>query len=295
MDWRVLGPNHFECAAQWPRGHRVFRTRDGGHDPLLIAETLRQAGILLCHTAYGVPEGARFLMDRIGFDADPCQLADVGEPAEVVVRVHAAPPRRTRLLTQVSYDYEFSRSGQHLARGVGGVRCVAPALYERIRARATQDAETTTAASPVKPWRVGLTDYGDVAIGERSGPATVPMRVPMGHPVHFEHPLDHVPGMLVLESIRQATRVLLDRPEAQPIAAKFEFHRFLELDLRSEISALMKRADGETVTLDISVVQGGQCAAEGTLVVAGQGSSCSGRRGVGVFTSPVAPILTNWR
>src|SRR5690242_5986532 len=63
-DWCTDGPGHHRVAAQWPRHHCFYRVHDGRHDPLLVAETIRQTGILLSTTALDVPADHHVLMDR---------------------------------------------------------------------------------------------------------------------------------------------------------------------------------------------------------------------------------------
>src|SRR5690349_14107193 len=50
------GETQFALSGQWPRAHTFFQSFDGtGHDPLLTAETFRQAGLFLAHAELGVP------------------------------------------------------------------------------------------------------------------------------------------------------------------------------------------------------------------------------------------------
>jgi hypothetical protein len=55
------------------------------------------------------------------------------------------------------------------------------------------------------------------------------LRVDTAHPVFFDHPLDHVPGMLLLEAARQAA-LLQTGGERAPNAYDAVFHRYAELD-----------------------------------------------------------------
>ncbi|HVW41830.1 MAG TPA: ScbA/BarX family gamma-butyrolactone biosynthesis protein [Amycolatopsis sp.] len=268
-DWRAVGEHTFECAAQWPRGHRLYRVREGRHDPLLVAETLRQAGIMLCHVAYDIPADHSFLMDRLAFEVDPGGLAAGRTPADVVVRIEVTPGRRTKAQSSLRFDMAFLRDGRPVATGVGVVRCVAPALYRRLRAQAAEPGtQPPGIPEPVGAATVGLIDPGDVVIGHQRPQGIWPVRVPVEHPVLFDHPLDHVPGMLVFEALRQAARVQLGWAQAQPLSADLTFGRFLELtdgcSVRTDV------ADGGTheATLAVCAEQASQVAAEGTMTLA---------------------------
>jgi hypothetical protein len=50
------------------------------------------------------------------------------------------------------------------------------------------------------------------------------------HPVLFDHPVDHVPGMLLMEAARQATAATLERSSFVPLGMASEFKRYVELD-----------------------------------------------------------------
>ncbi|WP_240804132.1 AfsA-related hotdog domain-containing protein [Streptomyces sp. A0592] len=57
--WRSVTPDEYVITAQWPRAHSFYSPDAGHHDPLLLAESVRQAIPLLSHVAYDVPFGHR--------------------------------------------------------------------------------------------------------------------------------------------------------------------------------------------------------------------------------------------
>lgn len=67
-----LERNVFDVAASWPRSHPTF-PRDGGslHSPLILVETVRQLGIYLPLSHYGVPTRFRMLITDLHFRLDP--------------------------------------------------------------------------------------------------------------------------------------------------------------------------------------------------------------------------------
>ena len=65
-------PDRYDVAVQWPRGHRHYRPDAAGRpDPLLVVETIRQAGVYLGHAFYGVPMDRLFALQRMTFSLDP--------------------------------------------------------------------------------------------------------------------------------------------------------------------------------------------------------------------------------
>ncbi|MGI5359649.1 AfsA-related hotdog domain-containing protein [Streptomyces sp. CA-252508] len=53
----------------------------------------------------------------------------------------------------------------------------------------------------------------------------------------FDHPVDHVPGMVLLEAARQATAAVLGDGDMLPIAITSQFTRYAELDEPCSVEA----------------------------------------------------------
>jgi hypothetical protein len=231
-DWRQTGPDTFMLAAQWPRGHLLYGVRDGRFDPLVVAETIRQAGILLAHVGYGVPQSSAFLMQRLAFDSVPEQLHATGKPFDLVIVVEVgAVLRRARTIGGMRIDVTLLHGDDLVGEGRGWLRCVPPATYERLRwGGSARAVGTPPRVTPVDPASVGRQLLSDVVVGSLDSDGMRRLRVPLDHPVLFDHPLDHVPGMLVFEAMRQAALAAVGRPEAMAVGADATFSAFLELD-----------------------------------------------------------------
>lgn len=237
-DWHSRGEDTYRCAAQWPRGHSLYRLVNGRHDPLLIAETIRQTGILLAHSAKEVPLEWKFIMDRIVFSTYSTGLRAGLTPADIVIEAALSPLRRaTRTATHLRLDTRLLHEDRPFGTGSVWMRCVAPAVYQRLRGEYTRaPAEVATVPPPVDQELVGMATRADVVLGATSDRKVWPLRVPTEHPVLFDHPLDHVPGMLVLEGFRQAGRASLGLPDAQLTECDLEFTRYLEVSSPSFIA-----------------------------------------------------------
>ncbi|MDO0939458.1 AfsA-related hotdog domain-containing protein [Streptomyces sp. DG2A-72] len=68
----------------------------------------------------------------------------------------------------------------------------------------------------------------DVVLSPIGQPNSWQLRVDTRHPVLFDHPTDHVPGMVLLEAARQATAATAGRPVI-PLDITSEFKRYAEL------------------------------------------------------------------
>ncbi|CAM5549252.1 ScbA protein [Streptomyces tanashiensis] len=54
--WTQLAENRFSVSARWPAAHPFFSPVAGDrHDPVLVAETIRQTTMLVAHAEFGVP------------------------------------------------------------------------------------------------------------------------------------------------------------------------------------------------------------------------------------------------
>ncbi|EGX54788.1 A-factor biosynthesis enzyme, partial [Streptomyces zinciresistens K42] len=81
------------------------------------------------------------------------------------------------------------------------------------------------------------------------------LRVDTSHAVFFDHPLDHVPGMLLLEAACQAVRARPENGAHTPVSFHTVFHRYAELHLPLWIEAA-RGADGPGGGVRITGVQG---------------------------------------
>ncbi len=88
----------------------------------------------------------------------------------------------------------------------------------------------------------------------------------MTHPVLFDHPLDHLPGMLLLEVLRQSTFATFDVPDAHLESIDAVFHRFAELDQRTTVRVRMLN-DGPLSARAV-IRQGGVDVTTGTIRLA---------------------------
>ncbi|MFF4542038.1 ScbA/BarX family gamma-butyrolactone biosynthesis protein [Streptomyces aureus] len=243
-DWARRGEHHFALAAQWPRGHSFFTSVDGCHDPLIAAETIRQAGLLLAHAEYGVPFGHHFLVSDLGVTVRPAHLR-VGEaPAslELDVRCRDIKERRGEV-TGLRIEVEIHREGHLLGTGGGTLTCIAPRVYQRLRAGRGPGAQVLALTAPTPPQSVGRMSPMDVVLSPIGESDRWQLRVDTRHPALFDHRVDHVPGMLLLEAARQAATATLGNTRL-PLALASQFLRYVELDTPCTIEARPATATG---------------------------------------------------
>ncbi|THA69995.1 hypothetical protein E6P78_11210 [Streptomyces sp. A0958] len=247
-DWERVGDLSFTVTGQLPRHHGFFATIRGCHDPLLIAETIRQAGILLAHAEFAVPLGHQFLMSDLSVDIAPEHLLVDTTPAGLDVEITCTDvKRRGANLAGLHFDAVIRRDQQVAATGSATFTCASPAVYQRLRSASIGDGAPAALAltGPVAPQDVGRVSPTDVVLSPAPETDCWQLRVDTRHPALFDHSVDHVPGMVLLEAARQASAAFLGHP-CLPVAITGEFSRYVELGARCliEVRPLSEDASG---------------------------------------------------
>lgn len=259
----------FVVRAQLPRGHALFAPAHGHQDPLLLLESIRQTGSLLAHAEYGVPFGHQFLMWGLSFAATPAALATAATPTDVELHTVCHDiARRGRTISGMRYDISVRRDGVPVATGGASFGVTSPAVHRRLRAGRPTTVDRAL-PPPLDPAEVGHTSPADVLLaapeggrgsgagnrranGEGNGWGSGAgnrwanrweLRVDTGHPILFDHPVDHIPGMLLIEASRQAARAATGRPDALLLGIESTFTRYAELDAPCWMEARVARPD----------------------------------------------------
>jgi hypothetical protein len=262
--WRRVSDTQFSITALWPQEHRGFIPAENGRTDLLIAaETIRQTGILLAHAEFDVPFGHQFLMGDIDVTAAAhARLPHPGDqPTALDTEVTVSQIKRQRsAVAGLHLRCVIRREGIVVATGDGSCSCLSPAVYRRIRGAAVSSADYRPPLTlPVRPRSVGRTSTADVVLSPAGTDNRWHLRVDTSHPVFFDHPVDHVPGMLLLEAARQAAASLLGRPDLPLTGIAVEFARYVELDAPCTIEArrLPRTARSTSRTVSVTGRQNG--------------------------------------
>ncbi|MCX5381226.1 ScbA/BarX family gamma-butyrolactone biosynthesis protein [Streptomyces sp. NBC_00091] len=240
-DWQRTGETRFAVSAQWPRSHSFFTPVAGGYyDPLICTETIRQIGSLLAHAEFGVPFGHQFLWWDAGLSIEPEHLRVDQTPAALDIDVTCLEiKRRAGGLAWLRYEAVVHRGGHRVATGRMSYACISPAVYRRVRPAHTLAADYSPLplTAPAAPQSVGRLSPTDVVLSPLSEPNRWQLRVDTNHAALFDHPVDHVPGMLLLEAARQASAAALGRSSFLPLSITADFKRYAELDMPCMIEA----------------------------------------------------------
>ncbi|WP_196197801.1 ScbA/BarX family gamma-butyrolactone biosynthesis protein [Streptacidiphilus fuscans] len=280
-------PDAFRVSAQWPRGHSYYRSRDGRHDPMLLAETIRQAGLMIGHVGYGIPIGHSFIMDRIAFDIADEGLRCGGVPTDLELSVSCYNfRRRGKQVIGAEGAVGVYRGATQVGTGSFGFVASSPAVYKRMRgdildrftASFTASDPSEAAVVPpqaVAPRLVARDDVADVVLAEvsdapeASEPGRWQLRCNLAHPVLFDHPVDHIPGMVLLEAARQTVHRVLHPRQIVITGITSTFDRYAELDVPTEIVTSREPDLGDGgVRIRVDLLQRGESVASALVTAA---------------------------
>ncbi|MFI1993768.1 ScbA/BarX family gamma-butyrolactone biosynthesis protein [Actinoplanes sp. NPDC020271] len=259
--WTELPGLVQQVNVRWPKHHTFYR--EGSHyTPLLFTESLRQALALVSNQVHQIPLGHRLGWEQIRSWIVPSLLEVQDCDTEIIMVVSHPSVTRRRMGSAhlVSHVYAL-KSGQ----AVGGAElhwsAYPPAIYNRLRGQYASAPEAFARAlpltPPVSPALVGRRDPANVVLSPTERPGHWQLRVDTGNGVLFDHPHDHVPGMVLLEAAAQAAQACLPGPVLTS-AFDTQFVRYVELDQPCYITAVpgLADADGRTV-VQVNAVQRG--------------------------------------
>lgn len=279
--------DEYRVAAKWPRGHVLFGSGPRRSlDPLLLVETVRQAGLYLSHLHYEVPRNHPFVLSSLDYEVETRHAAlDAGRTARSVVAditCHVEVSRSDYL--SMSLD-AVVRTQDEVPLGKVGFcwQSLSPERYDRLRFPAGQRTGGRTAdnvpAPAQSPAAVGRAHPRDVLLSPRGGPRDWRLRLDPSHPVYFDHACDHIPGMALLESFHQSTWLMSAHAEGVdpenwlwcPTAAALTFQSFGDLDMPTAIRAEQAHEPGLTGqhAVRVSATQGDTVLATAALLGSG--------------------------
>ncbi|MEV0887792.1 ScbA/BarX family gamma-butyrolactone biosynthesis protein [Streptomyces microflavus] len=263
--WEKTGSDAFTVSAQWPRSHSFYVPEHGMYDPLLLCETVRQTFPLLTHVAYDVPFGHQLSWSRLQYSISPQALRMGKAPAEIEVHAVFSDIRYHRSLpAMMTMHLEVIRDGSPAAVVSTRFGCHSPTVYQRLRTGRGNAREVFASAphpaEPVSRTSVGRLRKEDIVLSPTQNPGRWQLRADTSHPVLFDHPVDHVPGMVLLEAVRQAGHASYPSWGTRiPTSMDISFHRYIEFAepcwIEAEQAAEQPAADTRR-TIRVNAVQG---------------------------------------
>ncbi|MEV0638646.1 ScbA/BarX family gamma-butyrolactone biosynthesis protein [Streptomyces sp. NPDC050619] len=194
---RRQGADDFTLTVHWPA-----TGGPGPYDPRLLAQTVRQTGLAVAHAEYGVPTTHQTLLRALDITVEPGLLAVEGSAFEVDVAVTRTAGRSR---SSLAMGFRIHQHGVLVGRADTEFDWVSPAAYERVRGRyLTVDWGRWPLPRPVAPRLVARADDIDVLLAAGAGDHRWQLRNDVSNTLLFDHPVDHVPGLVLVEAAWQA-------------------------------------------------------------------------------------------
>lgn len=265
-DIRQTGADSFVAAALLPAVHPHYTSHTAQTslrhlDPMLLLECCRQAETAAAHLCHDVDRDTGFVLRNWSMDLTDEVLKGLPGtapvPTELVLTAVTHGPRhRAGRLGGLGYVFRLWAAGACLGEVRMEVGYVAGAAYRAMRrAKRTGPPPSSDNCPPpadgtaVAPAGAGRLRADDTllldAVTHATGCAAT-LRVAADNPSLFDHPQDHVPGMVLVEAARQLAAVTTaagggPRPEQTVMAGmRAAFFAYAELDAPTTMTALRR-------------------------------------------------------
>ncbi|MFF0753031.1 ScbA/BarX family gamma-butyrolactone biosynthesis protein [Streptomyces sp. NPDC004267] len=202
------------------------------YDPRVLTQTVRQTGLVVAHAVHGVPLTHQTMLSTLAFTIDPDLRMPRGRTSALDVRVTVADgagARRTPRALRMSF--RVLADGATLARAESEFTWIPERVYARLRgARRHVDWGSWPVPAPVHAGLVGRMRPADVALAAGDRPHRWLLRNDPSNHLLFDHPVDHVPGLVLLEAADQAARAVRSPGSFAPTAVEAAYWRYVEFD-----------------------------------------------------------------
>ncbi|MGW6569565.1 ScbA/BarX family gamma-butyrolactone biosynthesis protein [Streptomyces sp. NPDC054975] len=254
--WTRHDDSFYTLTTQWPAP-----AVEGPYDPRVLTQTIRQSGLLIVHAEYGIPLSHQTLLWDFNYTVHPEFRVSPVEPAALDVEVRVTETRRNgRGASALRMDMHIRQDGITVARADSEFGWVSPAAYRRLRGEhVTVDWGNWLVPAPVEPHTVGRTDPVDVLLAAGDRPGRWQLRNDIGNTLLYDHPVDHVPGLVLMEAAHQAAHAAAAPAHFVPTDLATSYERYVEFDEPCWLEAeLIPFPASGRLTVRVTGLQGGQ-------------------------------------
>ncbi|MFE5969794.1 ScbA/BarX family gamma-butyrolactone biosynthesis protein [Streptomyces sp. NPDC056463] len=252
--WERTGEHTSTLRVHWPSA-----SAGRPYDPRVLNQTIRQSGLVVAHAEYDVPLDHQTLLRFLDITvADPFPIPD-GQPAHLDVDVTVARPKGGRQArSSLHMDFRIRHEGTTVARADSEFGWISPQVYRRVRGEhLTVDWGSWPLPEPVDPVRVGREDTTDVLLSPTGDPYRWHLRNDVANTVLFDHPVDHVPGLTLMEAADQAAHAVLGPETFRPTEVSTSYVRYVEFDRPCLIEAELLPAEPGRFAVSVTGTQDG--------------------------------------
>ena len=280
-------PN-FRIGVHLPKSHSYYSDHIGPsefrYDPLLVLECFRQTSILIAHRHVHVDFDQAFIFNTADIRiVSPQAMAITAEPGNGEISAAIVDEKvRGDEVIGITLEMECLLGGVTATAVTMSIQWMPREVWARVRSkgrarlgleeyrtaieplpgRGPQTARGVHPAETLGRRTVRNAVLGDAAV--TSNGLEIDVLIDQRHPSLFDHPLDHIPGAVLFEAIRQAG--ILAAHEIHGLSARrlvleslrAEFTRFGELDLHTVIRVRTVDEPDSGFTFDTEIVQEGE-------------------------------------
>ncbi|MGP4089661.1 ScbA/BarX family gamma-butyrolactone biosynthesis protein [Streptomyces sp. KR55] len=231
---------------------------------LLLTQTIRQSCLVIAHAERSVPLSHQTLMEQMDFSLNRAYRVPRNRPADLVVNVSCEKTGHRSLRMQLALLHE----GHLVAESVVAFSWIAPAVYRRLRGEHLHVAwGEAPVPRPVDPRTVGCVHASDVVLAPADRPGRWQLRMDVHNTDLYDHPVDHVPALALIEAARQAAQGVTGPALFSPLDVFSSYSRYVEFDAPCWIEATAAPASGDGARrVVVTGVQNGATAFTITLV-----------------------------
>ncbi|MCF1594610.1 ScbA/BarX family gamma-butyrolactone biosynthesis protein [Streptomyces muensis] len=225
--WQRTDEDRFTLRLDWPaapHGHP--------YDPRVLTQTIRQSGLAVAHAEYEVPLDHQTLLNWLDVTVSPDFRVPDTEPSTLLVDLTVAPGRSGRRAAHAMHmEIRTSPDDEPVARADTEFGWISPAAYRRVRGdRLTGAWGDWPLPDPVEPGLVRRGQAVDVVLAPTRAPHRWQLRNDVSNVLLFDHPVDHVPGLVLWEAAQQAAQALLAPSVCVPVSVATTYRRYVEFD-----------------------------------------------------------------
>ncbi|WP_167610502.1 HAD-IA family hydrolase [Cedecea colo] len=274
-DSQQVDSNHFIFSAMLPKSHMYFNDlpelTDGHrcYDAMLLLEVFRQISIYVTHKYYDVPLSAKFIFNNAEFKILNYPLLEVMQkPLQPVIKVTITNRKyRKKILAGYTLEMTLLINNAACAQKKMGIGWMDDTVWKKIRAK--NESQPSLNYNDIKPAdcaSVGRIFPRNVVIGDARAKDNIfsaTLIVDQSYSSIFDHPLDHIPGMFIIEACRQTALLAVRACKALPANqlllynCNMSFQQFCELSSPAKCIVSLREITltGTLIHVPISVLQ----------------------------------------
>ncbi|MGB0944052.1 MAG: AfsA-related hotdog domain-containing protein [Marinomonas sp.] len=252
-DVKSTADDKFYTGAHLPRTHSYYNDVPGKthYENIALLEVCRQSSIIIAHNFYEVPLNAKFIFNEAKFHIKNNKALSVkATPSFVLTEVDVISKEfRGDNLSGLTYEMRIYVDGCLAATKLMDISWMPVPIWNKVRSKGLKFVENfseiTYSPSPAKLELKSLLGRENTdnlvlhPVEEINNQFTAKLHVNDTHPAMFDHPLDHVPGMLLIEAFRQMSfysiqkKYGLSHSDVYMKDCDIEFTKFTELKIDS--------------------------------------------------------------